>query len=215
MTPAEASAARRRRARKGEGDQLRDEILTAAAELLLATGSEEEVSIRAVADAVGVTPPSIYRHFEDKAQLLYSVCLASYGGLADDIEAAVVDGDPMATLRAQARAYVRYGVDHPEHYRLMFMTQEDKAPVDLLEQMTEPGSAFALLLSTVEDLIDAGLVRPGLADHGAAAVGTHLWSVVHGITALLITKPALPWGDLDAVVDQQLDLVEHGIRADG
>lgn len=215
MTPADTSAARRRRARarKGEGDQLRDEILASAAELLLSTGSEDEVSIRAVADAVGVTPPSIYRHFADKTELLYSVCLASYSGLADDVAAAAVPGDPLATLHAQARAYVRYGVEHPEHYRLMFMTKEDKTPVNLLDQMVAPGSAFVLLLATVEELVESGLVRPALAALGPIAVGTHLWSSVHGITSLLVTKPALPWGDLDDVLDHHLDLVLHGLAA--
>jgi AcrR family transcriptional regulator len=54
-----AAPTRRHRARRGEGDRLREEILAAAERLLLETGDESAVSIRAVADAVGVTPPSI------------------------------------------------------------------------------------------------------------------------------------------------------------
>ena len=88
MTPAEAARHQRARARKGEGDQLRAEILAATADLLLATGSEEAVSIRAVADAVGVTAPSIYRHFPDKNHLIFEVCLSSFNGLSDAVEAA-------------------------------------------------------------------------------------------------------------------------------
>ena len=64
----------RPRARKGQGDLLRTDILEAAERLLLETGSEDAVSIRAVADATGVTPPSIYRHFRDKQHLLFEVC---------------------------------------------------------------------------------------------------------------------------------------------
>lgn len=214
MTPAEVARRQRARARRGEGDQLRDEILAATADLLLETGSEEAVSIRAVADAVGVTPPSIYRHFPDKTHLIFEVCLSSFNGLADAVADAVVEGDVLATLVAQARAYVHFGVDHPEHYRLMFMTQQDTTPANLRAAIFAPGTAFALFLETVEHALAEGLVRPDLAKLGATKVGLHLWSMVHGLTSLYITKPALPWGDLDDVIDQMLDITVAGIGAE-
>jgi AcrR family transcriptional regulator len=65
MADTGARVQRRRRARRGEGEKLREEILEAAERLLLQTGSEEMVQVRAVAEAVGVTPPSIYLHFAD------------------------------------------------------------------------------------------------------------------------------------------------------
>ena len=51
--------ARRSRARRGEGARLREDILAAAEELLLSSGDAGSLSIRAIANAVGVTPPSI------------------------------------------------------------------------------------------------------------------------------------------------------------
>src|SRR5205807_237758 len=56
MRAAPASATTRRRARRGEGPRLREELLAATERLLAETGDEEAVSIRAIADAVGVTP---------------------------------------------------------------------------------------------------------------------------------------------------------------
>jgi len=56
---------RRSRAPRGSGDLLRREILDAATDLLLETGHARAVSIRSVAQRVGVTPPSIYLHYED------------------------------------------------------------------------------------------------------------------------------------------------------
>ena len=64
----------RARLPRGEGALLREEILRATDELLIETASEEAVSIRAVAAKVGVTAPSIYRHFEDKDALMFAVC---------------------------------------------------------------------------------------------------------------------------------------------
>ena len=90
MTPPAATApiGRRPRLPKGEGRQLRAEILAATEQMLLETGSSREVSIRAVADAVGVTPPSIYRHFADKNELIFEVCARHFAALEDHIHRA-------------------------------------------------------------------------------------------------------------------------------
>src|SRR4051812_49659681 len=63
----------RRRASRGSGEQLRAEIVAATKDLLAGGASAESVSIRAVADAVGVTSPSIYLHFADKDALIEAV----------------------------------------------------------------------------------------------------------------------------------------------
>ena len=64
----------RPRSRRGEGDALRDEILDAAERLIVRAGDADAVSIRAIADAVGVSPPAIYLHFPDKDALVSAVC---------------------------------------------------------------------------------------------------------------------------------------------
>src|SRR6266540_4850124 len=71
---ATSSSPRRTRARRGEGEKLREQILEVAERLLVETVDEEAVTIRAVADAVGVTPPSVYLHFADKDELLFAIC---------------------------------------------------------------------------------------------------------------------------------------------
>ena len=77
---------RRRRAPRGSGDLLRDEILDAATELLLDTGHAKAVSIRSVAERVGVTPPSIYLHFQDKDALLDAVCARYFDKLDEEMQ---------------------------------------------------------------------------------------------------------------------------------
>ena len=84
------SADRRRRAPRGFGEQLRDEILDAATELLLETGHAKAVSIRSVAQRVGVTPPSIYLHFTDKDALLDAVCARYFEKLDEEMQRAAV-----------------------------------------------------------------------------------------------------------------------------
>src|SRR5437899_5757868 len=92
-------AARRRRAPRGQGERLREEILAAAERLLIQTGDVEAVSIRAVADAVGVTPPSIYLHFADKNELLWAVCERHFTVLDQVMERATAGiNDPIRSL---------------------------------------------------------------------------------------------------------------------
>ncbi|MGZ5396215.1 MAG: TetR/AcrR family transcriptional regulator, partial [Mycobacterium sp.] len=84
---------KRRRAPRGSGEQLRDEILDATTDLLLETGHAKEVSIRSVAQRAGVTPPSIYLHFTDKDALLDAVCARYFEKLDEEMQAAAA-GQP-------------------------------------------------------------------------------------------------------------------------
>ena len=68
----------RTRARRGEGHRLREELVAAASDLLGELGDPNQLSMRAVAAAAGVTPPSIYLHFADKTALLDEVCCAYF-----------------------------------------------------------------------------------------------------------------------------------------
>jgi AcrR family transcriptional regulator len=198
--------ATRHRARRGEGDLLREEILEATERLLLETGSEEAVSIRAVARATGVTAPSIYRHFEDKTHLLFEVCARHFALLDEAIEAAVVGiDDPVLAMQARGKAYVRFGIEHPEHYRIMFMGPAYATP-DQWSDLLATGS-FANLVGGIQAVVDAGAM-PEPDDVVTAAL--HVWANIHGLTSLLVARPTMPWPELDAFIDEHLWLCMRG-----
>jgi AcrR family transcriptional regulator len=191
----------RPRARKGEGELLRDEILEAAEALLLETASEEAVSIRAVAQSVGVTAPSIYRHFPDKTHLLFEVCARQFDLLDEVIEEAV-NGieDPLEAMAARGRAYVRFGVEHPEHYRIMFMGSAQATP-EQWQDIVRTGS-FANLITGIERLRDCDLLPPDIDTYTTAL---HVWANIHGLTSLLVTKPGIAWPELEDFVEDHLE----------
>jgi AcrR family transcriptional regulator len=206
MTP----ATRRARARRGEGERLRDEILAAAERLLIQTGDQEAVSIRAIAEAAGVTPPSIYLHFADKTQLLTAVCTARFAEFDRYLEEAAggID-DPLEALWARGRAYVRFGLDNPEHYRILFMTRPLAGAV-AGEVADLPGlTAFGHLVEAVARGMDAGALAPG----DAFLVATGLWTAVHGLTSLLIARPDFPWPDVDRMLSHVIDVHGQGLQA--
>lgn len=192
------SAPKRARARRGSGELLRAEIVAAAKDLLAATRSADDVSIRAIADAVGVTSPSIYLHFDDKDALIEAVVLDVFAELDTAMlsEAAALT-EPLERLRAFGLAYVRFALEHPEHYRLAAMDPNVKPPAvdELLAS-----SAFAHFTDAVRDCIDAGVFPAG----DPLPIALDLWAAAHGAASLMIAKPYLPWGDAEAYADRVL-----------
>ena len=187
---------RRRRAPRGSGEQLRDEILDATTDLLLETGHAKDVSIRAVADRVGVTPPSIYLHFVDKDALLDAVCARYFERLHAQMCSAA-EGQPttLDALRAQGLAYVRFATATPELYRIATM-REGRPGSDV--DATLASSAFVHLRDKVQSLIAEGTYPPG----DPTSFTLELWAAAHGVAAMLIAKPYLPVGDPEEFADR-------------
>ena len=209
MIPVE-STSRRTRARRGEGERLREEILEAAERLLIETGSEDAVSIRAVAEAVGVTPPSIYLQFADKNELLFEVCEKHFDQFDRFLEAAAGESDdPLESLRLRGRAYVQFGLEHPEHYRVLFMGKPGEGPVDFEETRMRRIASFDHLVQGVQRCIDTGAISA--EDPVTVSVG--MWAAVHGITSLLISKPGFPWPDVERLIDHVLTVQIRGLQA--
>jgi len=194
----EETSPRRARARRGEGEKLREQILDAASRLLVETGDEDAVSIRAVADAVGITPPSIYLHFADKTELIFAICERYFDEL-DRItsEAARGSEDPVEAIELRGRAYIRFGLENPEPYRVIFMRKPTDTPLPWQYERIVSSSAFGHLVQDVTRAIDAGQV-----EGDPMLVSVSLWAAVHGVTSLLISKPGFPWPDVDLVIDQ-------------
>jgi len=211
--PTSTGASARPRARRGEGDRTREEILVAAEALLTSSASEDAVSIRAVADAVGVTPPSIYRHFPDKAHLIFEVCARRFELMDAQVVQpilATVD-DPVEALRELSRAYVRFGVENPEHYRIMFMGHADHTPEQYAaEEVLETG-ALGSTIGLVRRAIETGRFRPEASD--PLLVTYVVWTALHGVVTVAVAKPNMPAPPLDQQVEALIDTLMHGLLA--
>lgn len=147
-----AAQPRRPRSKRGEGDRLRSEVLEAVNQLLGEWGSEEHLTIRAVANVVGVAPGSIYLHFADKSELVWAALADKYQQLAQQMreaDEATADEGPRERLRAQAHAYCQFAVDNPGQYRLMYEVRQpsvewSKAPSHPARQVSSQfRAAFA------------------------------------------------------------------------
>jgi AcrR family transcriptional regulator len=203
-----APAVRRSRAKRGSGDLLRQEIVEAAKGLLAEAGSASDVPLRAVADAVGVTTPSIYLHFADKQELLGAVVAGVFGELDHAmVAAAAEETTPMGRLRAFGLAYVRFALEHPEHYRLAMLEPCPEPNIEVDEVLHS--SAFSHMQATVEECIDAGIFQGD-----PLSISFEMWAAAHGVAALMIAKPYLPFGEAEDFADRTLcaAAIGHAVR---
>jgi AcrR family transcriptional regulator len=144
-------------------------------------------SLRAAARAAGVDPAAVYRHFTDRDDLMRAVAAAGFAELADRVRAAAGAADGAgARLAAIGTAYVRFAVDQPEYFSVMFGRHGADPPA---------AGTYAQLLDALTDL---AAERPLALDTGAAAVVA--WSAVHGL-AVLAVAGSVPADGLDDALD--------------
>lgn len=211
MTTTKASAPRARRQR-GSGHELREVVIQVATDLLAEAGDVEGLTMRAVAAAAGVTPPSVYRHFPDKESLVRTVIGQRFAEFDDLLAGARADHHaPAERLRAIAQVYVRFGLEHPGHYRVLF-SAVNAGPHGLgISTDTEhPAAAShrALVAAVADCLYDP--------DHTQALpLATELWASLHGVVDLRISKPELPWPEPFALVDTALVAVRNAAASPG
>ncbi len=177
----------------------------------MAAGTEDAVSIRAVAGAVGVSPAAIYLHFPDKDALMTAVCGRVFRVFDDALErAAAGASDPLDDLFRRARAYVQFGLANPGQYQIIFLTKKEGGRLADVPWEERPGAeAFAHLVAAVQRAMDAGALRRDEPD----LVATGLWMCVHGITSLLLTLPSFPWPSVEALVCHVVHAQLQGLAA--
>jgi AcrR family transcriptional regulator len=161
------------RSRDLESEATRRSILDAAEELI-ASGGEEGLSIRELCARVGVTAPTIYHHFGDKAALVARVVDECFADFDRALAERAAPADPVEALRWGFDRYVEYGVQHPRHYRLLFETKHRHASPSGLR-------AYDTLRRSVGAIDAAGrLLRP--VEEATAA----MWSAMHGVASLVV-----------------------------
>jgi AcrR family transcriptional regulator len=190
------------RARKGEGQQLRETLLAVTERLLVENGDASRVSVRAIVNAVGRTSPVLYRHFANKRELMWAVCERQWQQLETMMfETTALGCDPVDAIRRAGRAYVRFGVDNPHVYRMLFTMRPD---VEELKRV----AGFDRLVDLVETAIHASAIEA--AEPFAVACG--LWAALHGLTSLLVDWPWFPWPPYDKLLAHLVDAQLHARR---
>jgi AcrR family transcriptional regulator len=200
---------RERRVR--EREEIRGKILDAARDLFVAEGYDA-VTMRRIADKIEYSPTAIYFHFRDKEALLKELCEHDFLSLAQQFVAMDEIADPLEKLKATGHAYLQFGLDYPNHYRLMFMTPHPPVQPDECEKGNPQEDAYAFLKAIVIQALSEKRFRPEYKD--ADLIAQTVWSGVHGVVSLHIAKcndDWVEWRAIEARAKQMIDVLVDGL----
>ncbi len=176
-----------------EVERFRDSLCSLATRLFAEHGYEG-VTMRALAAGLGCSPMTPYRYFENKDEIFTAVRRASFDRFADALVTAKSSAvDHMDRLRALCLGYVRFALEEPHAYRIMFQLDPPPggAPPDEVELR-----AWLVMLGAAEEAVSAGRLS------GDSNVLAHLyWSSVHGLVALHLAGKLVLGQDLEELIE--------------
>jgi AcrR family transcriptional regulator len=187
-TSAATSAGPRRPNARGQGELLREEIISAAVKMLGDLADDEALSLRAVARALSISPTSVYLYFPDRDALVLAAmqrCHEEMLQAADDAEAA--HENPASRLHARILAQAAWAQQHPGLYKVMHESKVSRRPGMPFKEVM-----LARTTAAVQHCMDTGTAPPG----DAVTIALDLRAAVIGMLSLRINEPDLPWPPL-------------------
>lgn len=178
-----------------------------AATAAVEASGHEAVSLREIAQSLGVSRAAPYRHFADRRALLAEVAAAGFADLATAYARAIAAGPtPLAALKETARAYLGLAFGRPGQFRLMF--DSDILGPDAPASLTGPaGEAWALLYQAV------AAVEPEASEADVKRRVITGWSTLQGFVVLMqrgrlrafMTEPLSEAELFEAIVEKTLE----------
>jgi AcrR family transcriptional regulator len=197
-----------------------DTAILEAARDIVARDGIGALSMRAVAERVGVSATAIYHYFDGKQALVDRVVQTGFLRFRAYLEEASAEHPrgSFERLAALGEAYVRFALENREYFRVIFGTHNGHPKV--LEDMPDI-SGFDLLRECLCDGMASGALRP---HPNPDLVAIYLWSIVHGLVTLELAceldappptdcpRSALPGTAVD-IFRAFAPFVGHGLRA--
>jgi AcrR family transcriptional regulator len=196
----------RTRKPRGQGASRRGEILEAAKRLFTEEGFAH-ATMRRIAGEVGVSPTAIYLHFADKEAILKAIAEDFFGELLVKLQKTQeMQGPSLARLRNGLRVYVEFSLERADEYRLTFQTRAIKTTPDPCDPPDVADQSFAVLEHVVEDLLAAGVFRPG----DPVVIAESIWAAMHGVTSVVMDLMPRVLAAKDALIDSVIDAIIMG-----
>jgi AcrR family transcriptional regulator len=183
--------------------------LCAVAQKRFAKDGVEGVSMRQLAEALGCSPMTPYRYFRNKEEILAAVRAAAFDRFAAALEEAArkTRGDLRAGGQAMGEAYIRFALDDPDAYRLMFDLSQphpDRYP-ELVRASTR---ARHMMSAALEALVKAGIF---VGD--AQLLGYVFWATMHGLVVLHLAGKLPKEPDFRTIQREAMRLLVAGAQS--
>jgi len=202
--------ARSPRKAKGHGAERREEILAAALRLFGEFGIHA-VSTRQIASAVGISQPTLYAYFATKDEIGEELHDRAFAQLAARLthlpRTRILTPEDLSSA---LKAYVDFGLEQPDAYRIAFMLETATHRAQFLTKPDLPvGSreSFGVLHQMVLALHERGLT----VDLDPDTLAQSLWAGLHGLVSLLIARPGFPWVERQHLIDSHLGLLAGAV----
>ena len=160
----------------------RSNILAHACELYLSDGLDG-FSMRKLAKVVGVTAPALYRHFDSKETLLLAVIGEAHAKLSRYLFRSLQASSAPERMQRAGQEYVRFALDHPELYEMIFVAPHhlglEEYPEDILEIA---GSTHQFWLDRIRELQEIGFLAP----EDPEVVSMTMWAHAHGLLSIYL-----------------------------
>jgi AcrR family transcriptional regulator len=185
--------------------ELREQVVAASLTLIEEQGIAA-LSLREVARRAGVSHQAPYHHFGSKDALVAELVGRGFTRLSEMLESAErTRGTPARRLRLAARAYVDFALANPAAFRIMFRPE-----LADLSACPSAGAAGSRAYSVLLRLVDQNFRGPRVGPDRLEAITTMHWSMVHGLSTLLLDgslgRRMRSTRDTEALIDRTLDL---------
>jgi AcrR family transcriptional regulator len=197
-----------RRRQKEQKEALRSLILRTAGDLFVELGYNG-FSMRKLAERIGYSPATLYLYFRDKDHLLFLVVDDAFSRFKRQLED--VAGSSEAAWERLGRlgeAYVRFGLENPAYYQLMFMWRIDYLTEARNGKEIPRVQAFEVLLHTVRDAIEQGAIQEGVPE----TTSDMLWAMMHGIVSLSIQMPMFDKERTDKLIHHAMEMIYRALH---
>lgn len=193
LNPENSPVPHRERVRARTLAEIRD-----AARRQIEAGGAGALSLKALAQELGMAGPSLYRYVRSRDELLTDLLVEAYGDLADAVEAVAGPADPAERVRGFARAYRAWARARPGAYDLLFGTPVPgyAAPPEVTTPVAR--RALAVLAAAVAELTGDG--------PGSLTAATRIWARLHGLVDLELGGHLAPLGtSVDGLVAAEIE----------
>src|SRR5882672_1118210 len=160
--------------------EIKKMILDASMKLFVEEGFDN-VSIRRIADLIEYSPTTIYLYFKDKDEIFFNLHEIGFQKMQELNKDLPSIENPLLRLHKMGENYIRFGLENPEYYDLMFIQREPMAKLTEMGCDWENGdAALTLLRNTLIECMEKGFI----ARTDATVLSMSVWSTVHGLVSL-------------------------------
>lgn len=188
--------------------ETKESIKIAARDLFLEKGPMG-LTMRGVAERVGISPTAIYRHFRNKDELIMSVVHHGFSLFGSYMYKSLEFSGAGERLLQTGLGYIEFGIENPEYYRLIHMSRERFSPEFHCHEPGVGDTTFQFLLDRIRQCQQEGLIDPSV---GVMEAGLYLWSQVHGLTTFIITGGLPGIREPEQFLEVARSIIERSIR---